>query len=220
MNSRVLDVCKLGTVPYLEALNLQKKFHMQIFNKERNSTLILLEHPPVITLGKHASFEDVLESLEDLNLQNISVEQIDRGGEATAHEPGQLVIYPLLDLRSFGLGPKAFVHKLEEVIIDLLAAYSIQGTRDEKFPGVWVGSEKICSLGIRISKGISYHGAALNISNTLDTFTKIIPCGIRDRSLVTMSRLLDRDLPLSEAADVFLKIFSSKFEVATRFVKD
>lgn len=217
---RELDVYRFGTLVYSEALSLQKELHAQIISGERSSSLLLLEHAPVITLGKHANTDDVLVSMEHLDQAGIALEKVDRGGEATAHEPGQLIIYPLLDLKLFNLGAKAFVNKLEDVIIELLADYSISGHRDEHFPGVWVGLEKVCSVGIRISRGVSYHGMALNVSNSLDTFTKIIPCGIQDRGLSTVSRLLGRKVSVSEVADHFIKIFYQKFEVAAVSFKD
>lgn len=220
MTERELDIFLLGSIAYSEALNLQKELHEQILSGERRSTLLLLEHPPVITLGKHASSDDVLVTTEDLEQAGIDLERVDRGGEATAHEPGQLVIYALLDLKLFNLGAKAFVNKLEDSIIELLGAYSLAAQRDEAFPGVWVGREKVCSVGIRISRGVSYHGMALNVSNSLETFTKIIPCGIQDRKLNTISRLLGKSVSLSEAADRFVKIFCAKFQVAAVFFKD
>jgi lipoate-protein ligase B len=220
VKERKLDVRFLGTLDYPKSLDLQKEYHSQIRSGERESTLLLVEHTPVITLGKHASSLNVLVSTEYLKEAGIALERVDRGGEATAHEPGQLVIYPLLDLRLFQLGPKAYVHKLEDTIIELLADYSITGRRDESFPGVWVKNEKVCSVGIRISGGVSYHGMALNVSNSLETFTKIVPCGIQDRGLNSISRLLGKDLPLFDTADHFQKIFCRNFKVAATFFKD
>lgn len=220
MKSRELDIFHLGSLAYADAFHMQKEFHEDILNGERRSTLLFLEHPPVITLGKHASMEDVLVSEEDLELGGIGLQRVDRGGEATAHEPGQLVIYPLLDLKVFDLGAKAFVNALEDCVIELLGSYSLSAYRDEQFPGVWIGQEKVCSVGIRISRAVSYHGLALNVSNSLETFTKIIPCGIQDRKLNTMSRLLGRPVPVKEAAERFAKIFCGKFEVAAVFFKD
>lgn len=217
---RELEILKLGSLPYAEALSFQKKIHEEIVKGERRSTLLLLEHTPVITLGKHASLDDVLVSTEDLIEAGIDLEKVDRGGEATAHEPGQLVIYPLLDLKVFNLGPKPFVNKLEDAVIELLGTYSLSAHRDEAFPGVWAGREKLCSVGIRISRGVSYHGLALNVSNSLYTFTKIIPCGIQDRGMNTLSRLLGRDVPVSEACDRFIRIFCDKFDVSAAFCKD
>ncbi len=215
-----MEVRFLGCVPYAETFQLQKELHARILNGEGESTLLLLEHAPVITLGKHASLQNVLVPRESLEEAGIALEQVDRGGEATAHEPGQLVIYPIWDLRKTRLGPKAFVSALEDVVMDVLRIYGISGHRDAEFPGVWVGSEKICAVGIRIRQGVSYHGMALNVSNSLNTFQKIIPCGIQDRGVCTISGLLARDISLLEVAKHFAKIFSLKFEVAGTLFKD
>lgn len=212
-----LELRLLGSIPYSEALALQKELHTKISEGEQKSTLLLLEHLPVITLGKHASEEDLLLPPASLDEMGISLERVDRGGEATAHEPGQLVIYPLMDLRRLKMGAKVFVNTLEDCVIELLSSYGISSRRDEEFPGVWVGMQKVCSVGVRISRGVSYHGLALNVLNDLKTFESIIPCGIRDRSMVTVSQVLGRELSVSEVSDHFVKIFSKKFKVSSVF---
>jgi lipoate-protein ligase B len=211
--SKKIDVHCLGSLPYAEGLQLQKKYHAEIINGKRGCTLLCLEHPPVITLGKNANLEDVLISESELLQEGIALEHIDRGGKATAHEPGQLVVYPLMDLRAHRFGAKAFVDRLEACVLDVLKHYNIEGRRDEDFPGVWVGLQKFCSVGIRIQQGVSYHGMALNISNTLETFKKIIPCGIQDRGMVTLSQLLDREISIPEVTKLFIKTFCKNFEM-------
>ena len=214
MENRDIHVYFLGRVPYADGLQLQKEIHGRVVDKKQVSSLLFLEHPPVLTLGKNASNRDVLVTMEELEREGIDLEHVDRGGEATAHEPGQLVVYPILDLRTFQLGPKVFVNRLEDVVIKLLAEYGLSAYRDAEFPGVWVKDAKICSVGFRISRGVSYHGIALNVSNTLDTFSKIVPCGIQNRGLTTLARLVGKELLVTELAERFLQIFRESFAVA------
>ncbi len=210
---RKIEVSILGIMPYMDCLELQKQIHQRVIAAPQHSHLILVEHPSVITLGKHASEEDILVSQDDLLHSNTTLAQVDRGGEATAHEPGQFVAYPILNLRSFKLGPKAFVNQLEEVVRRLLANYGICAHQDETRPGVWVGDTKVCSIGIRVSRGVSYHGLALNVSNSLETFSKIVPCGIRDREMTTMERLLGKKIQIAELRNQFLQHFTDVFSV-------
>lgn len=207
-----LDIAYLGCVDYAEALQIQREIHSEILNAQRNSTLLLLEHFPVITLGKNASLAHLLHSEEELKKQNIAVHRIERGGEATAHEPGQLVVYPLIDLRKSSYGPRNFVHKLEDCIIDTLKHYGIDSRRDDRFPGVWTGSGKICSLGVRISQGVSMHGLALNSHNDLNTFSKIIPCGIENCQMLKVTDFREK-VELKELGRVFSEIFCKNFQV-------
>lgn len=209
-----LEVLHLGSVTYSLALKLQKEFHQQVAQGLRRSILLVLEHPSVITLGLHATPNNVLASYENLEKQGIGLEKIDRGGEATAHEPGQLIAYPILDMRTFKLSPRKYVEILELSVIDLLASYGLSAYRDNKFPGVWVNNTKVCAIGIRISRGVSYHGIALNVANSLATFSHIIPCGISDRGLSTMTQLLQTEVSIKEVADRFVQTLASKLEVS------
>ena len=213
-----LDIHLLGSLEYAEGLRLQKEFHADILKQERNPSLLLLEHFPVITLGKNANRDMLLSSEKELKQESISLHHIERGGEATAHEPGQLVIYPLINLRHFSYGARVFVNKLEDCVLDLLREYKIEARRDDKFPGVWVDSEKICSVGIRISQGVSTHGLALNVSNDLRTFSKIIPCGIQDCRMVTVSELLGKTVSTEEIAKTFIEIFCRNFHISEFFI--
>ncbi len=208
-----LEVLQLGSTPYCLCLKLQKDLHDQVVKGLRKSIILVLEHPSVITLGLHASKENVLASSETLEKQGIGLEKIDRGGEATAHEPGQLIAYPILSMRTFNLSPRKYVESLELAVIDLLASYNLSAYRDDKYPGVWVNNTKVCAIGIRISRGVSYHGIALNVTNSLATFSHIIPCGISDRGLSTMSQLLKTRVSIKEVADRFVHILARKLGV-------
>lgn len=180
----------LGKIEYRKAWDLQKRYHSEIVDGKRQSTLLLLEHTPVITLGKNATPNNLLCKEEELLKEGIDYEHVDRGGEITAHEPGQLIIYPLIHLKNYGFGPKLFVHTLEESILKVLKDFSIDAERHSEYPGVWVSGKKICSVGIRILRKVSYHGLALNVSNDLEIFRKIIPCGLEDKKMTSLSEVL------------------------------
>lgn len=166
-----------GVVEYADALCLQNRLTRARLQEEIEDTLLLLQHPPVITMGKSGKVTNVL-APEAVREKNIRIITTDRGGDVTYHGPGQLVVYPILNIQSHGLSVNGYVWNLEEVIIRVLARYGIVAGRTENLRGVWVGQEKICSLGVHLSNCISKHGLALNINNDLAPFKLINPCGI------------------------------------------
>ncbi len=178
-------------VPYADALALQHRIVAARKQGALNDVLLLLEHPPVFTLGRNARAEHILASREMLQQQGIEVFRVERGGDVTYHGPGQLVGYPILDLHNFRLDVGWFVHSLEEVLIRALADFGLRGTRIEKLIGVWIGDAKIAQIGARIEQWITYHGFALNVAPNLAHFDLIVPCGIRDKAVTSMARLLD-----------------------------
>jgi lipoate-protein ligase B len=178
-------------VPYADALALQHRIVAARKQGALNDVLLLLEHPPVFTLGRNARAEHILASRETLQQQGIEVFRVERGGDVTYHGPGQLVGYPILDLHNFRLDVGWFVHSLEEVLIRALADFGLHGTRIEKLIGVWIGDAKIAQIGARIEQWITYHGFALNVAPNLAHFDLIVPCGIRDKAVTSMARLLD-----------------------------
>jgi lipoyl(octanoyl) transferase len=166
---------------YGRGLALQKDTAAKVASGELpRGALLILSHLPVVTLGKNAGAELTLGSTP----RHVS----DRGGKATAHEPGQLVCYPILPMTFYGLGPRDYVGILCQSVICLLAEEGILAREDPDYPGVWVGDKKICAVGIRIENRITSHGLALNVSNSLDAFQGITPCGILDRGVTTMGR--------------------------------
>lgn len=175
MNGHLLE---LGLTDYEEACALQMEVHQARVEDAIGDTLILTEHLPVYTLGRTARAQHVGEGWERGMIGGIPVHLSDRGGSVTYHGPGQLVGYPILRLRDYCSGPKAFMALLEEVLIRGLAAIGVMSGRRTGMPGVWIGDRKIAAMGVRISRGVTRHGFALNVVNDLTPFSAIVPCGL------------------------------------------
>jgi lipoyl(octanoyl) transferase len=182
-------VHRLGLVDYQEAWALQRRLGEAC--RERGELhLLLLEHPPTYTLGARGKQEHLLLSEAALARLGASVHRVDRGGDITFHGPGQLVGYPVLDLQRWNQGPLWYVRSLEAVLIDALASFGIDAARMPGRPGVWVGSTKIASIGVHVSRGVTSHGFALNVDPDLTFFSHIVPCGLPDVSMTSMARAL------------------------------
>ena len=194
-----MQVMWLGTVGYAQALARQRKFHELRVSGDVPDTILLLEHPHVITLGRRAPETHVLSDGETLAAAGVEVEESDRGGEATYHGPGQLVAYPIVDLRALGLGPVSYVAALEWAIIETMAEYLVDAHRVTGRTGVWVGGDgadpgtgkppagrKIAAIGVRISRGVAMHGLALNVSTELSMYDHIVPCGMPGLELTSI----------------------------------
>jgi lipoyl(octanoyl) transferase len=212
-SSRPLVIHRLGLVPYDEALALQQRLADDRRYGRVPDVLLLLQHPPVITLGVRAHHRRDHVRASDAALAEAGVALYDtgRGGDVTYHGPGQLVGYPILDLKPDRCDVHRYVRDLEEVLIRVAAAFGIEAGRAEGLTGVWVGREKLAAIGVRISRWITSHGFALNVSTNLDHFNLIVPCGIPDRGVTSISRLLGRPVPMAEveqaAADQFCAVF-------------
>jgi lipoyl(octanoyl) transferase len=184
-----LVVARLGTVPYREAWDLQRRLVAQRQHGGGRDTLLLLEHPRVFTLGKRADRSNVLLDDAELARRGIEVVAVDRGGDVTYHGPGQLVGYPILRLA----GTRAvvdYVRALEEILLRTLARFGVTGERSPGYTGVWVGDEKVAAIGVRVTGGgITSHGFALNVTTDLVDFTGIVPCGISDRGVCSLTSL-------------------------------
>ncbi len=197
-NSQPVKVFQLGRVEYEKGFEMQSKLHTLYLQGKHQEAILMLEHEEILTLGKNSSPDHFIEPMVKLEQQGIRVIQTERGGEVTAHMPGQLIAYPILDLSKRGFGARDYVEKLEAAVIELLARHSIEARRDQQYPGVWVEDEKICAIGIRIKKRVSMHGIALNVNNELSLFSRIIPCGIKDRGVTSMSKLLGNGIDFEE----------------------
>jgi len=173
-----LDVRDLGVADYRAVLALQQQLQEQRRAGRIANTALLVEHPAVITLGARQSANKLLLSADELARRGIEVVRIRRGGGATAHNPGQLVFYPILHLQALGLGVSEYVRTLETVGIELLQDLGVAGERRRGFPGLWVGPRKIASVGVRVSRFVTYHGMAVNIQNDLRIFEAMVPCGL------------------------------------------
>lgn len=203
---RVLDVRRLGRMAYGDALELQARLVAERRAGEIPDTLLLLEHPHVITLGSGAHEENVLVTPEERAERGIELFETGRGGDVTYHGPGQLVGYPILDLKPDRCDLHRYLRDLEEVLIGVLAELGLAAGRKEGLTGVWVGDRKLAAIGVRVSSGwITSHGFALNVSTDLGFFGAIVPCGIRDHGVGSISRELGRTVPLADAESAVVR---------------
>jgi lipoate-protein ligase B len=204
-----VDVIKAGTLPYAEALDLQESLRLERSRDHIQDALLILEHTPVITLGQGGGYEDLHASEEGLRQVGIDLVQTNRGGRATFHGPGQLVAYPILKLKDLDL--HAYLWKLEEVVIRVLQAWEIEGLREDRYPGVWIGKAKIAAVGVAVRDNVTMHGLALNVNTDLSFFNWITPCGIQDRGVTSMQSILGRLVPMTAVVDQFVEAFFTIF---------
>ena len=198
-----LEVTRAGLVPYAAALALQADLVAARKAGTIVDTLVLLQHPPVITLGVKVrqSRQHVLASDEDLRTQGIALFEAGRGGDVTYHGPGQLVGYPILDLKPNRMDAHKYVRDLEEVLIGVCADFGLSATRKAGLTGVWVAEEKVAAIGVRLSRWVTSHGFALNVTTDLDHFGLIVPCGISDRGVTSLERLVGVAPPMDGVED-------------------
>jgi len=204
---RELEVRRLGRVPYARGLELQEQLVAERQAGRIPDQLLLLEHDPVFTLGRNARSENVLFPAEALRERGFEVFETGRGGDVTYHGPGQIVGYPIIDLNPDRRDVRKYVASLEEVMIRACAHYGLSAGRTEGMIGAWIENRKIGAIGVRISRWVTSHGFALNVSSALDAFALIVPCGIRDKGVTSLERELDRSVPLEEAMDTIEREF-------------
>ena len=211
---RELAVRRLGLVPYSAAVDLQKDLVEQRRAGRIPDTLLLLEHPHVITLGvKLADARShIVATPEMLAARAVDVVETGRGGDVTYHGPGQLVAYPIVDLKPDRQDVHRYVRDLEDVMIRLCAAFGVAAGRIGGLSGTWVGDRKIGAIGVRISRWITSHGLAFNVSSDLSYFDLIVPCGIADRGVTSLSRELGRPVSVDEAAEALVPAFAGVFD--------
>jgi lipoate-protein ligase B len=173
-----LTVQDCGLAKYREALALQQRLQQERRAGRIEDTVLIVEHPPVVTLGARKSANRLLVNQDELTRQGIELVEIRRGGGVTAHNPGQLVFYPILNLQQLGLSVNEYVRALESVGIDLLGGLRVIAGRRQGLPGLWVGEKKIASIGVRVSRAVTCHGMAINIQNELGIFDLLVPCGL------------------------------------------
>ncbi len=186
---KMLAIRDCGLMPYRRALDLQLELAAARQTGGIGNTLLILEHPPVITLGARKTENKLLLDEAGLQAKGIELVAIGRGGGTTAHNPGQLVLYPILKLRSLNLDITSYIRQLEQIGIDLLCELGVAADRKPGFPGLWVGDKKIASIGVQVKKWVTLHGIAVNISNDLSIFDYIIPCGLNG---VKMTSVLEQ----------------------------
>jgi lipoyl(octanoyl) transferase len=213
MTSGLLEVRRLGCVPYDEALALQRELVEERRAGRIPDILLLLQHPPVITLGVRANGgrANILATEPRLAELGITIHETGRGGDVTYHGPGQIVGYPIVDLRPDRCDVHRYVRDLEDLMIRTCADYGISAGRIAGLTGTWVGAEKIGAIGIRISRWITSHGFAFNVATDLDHFRLIMPCGISDRGVTSLERLIGRAVLLGEVEDALARHFGEVF---------
>ena len=202
-----VNVMDLGKRPYGEVWNLQKDMQKKRINKEIDDLLILVEHDPVYTLGKNADVNHLLQSRD----RSIDVFNIERGGDITFHGPGQLVGYPILDLANYNKSVSWYMRSLEQLTIEVLKEFGILANRVEGLTGVWVGDEKIAAQGVRLSRWVSMHGFSLNVNPDLSFYDGIIPCGIFDRGVTSIQKLLGITQKMAKVKSLVIDKFNQIF---------
>jgi lipoyl(octanoyl) transferase len=215
--ARPLDVRRLGRIDYQAGLDLQKELVEERRAGRIGDTLLLLEHPPVITLGVKTRLgpTNIVASADQLEAEGVAVFETGRGGDVTYHGPGQLVGYPIFDLRPDRQDVHRYVRDLEEVLIRGVKTFGIDGGRVAGLTGVWVGppgrEDKLAAIGVRISRWITSHGFALNVGTDLSHFDLIVPCGITDRGVTSLERLVGRSVPMRDVEDAVIHAFTEVF---------
>ena len=209
MNLPILAL-NMGITNYLSAWSLQRKYHSLVTEGTIGGCVIFGEHQPTLTIGKNGNAEDVLVSKNDLDAMGIALHRIDRGGQVTAHMPGQLVIYPILPVRSLNLTVRRYIEKLEQMVKKILTNYEIKGESRQNLPGIWISERKICSLGIRISRRVSMHGIAINVNNDLGLFRKIVSCGDHQTRATSLTKELGYSVSISDVWGVAVDLLRSE----------
>lgn len=227
MQLRVINVVYLGRVDYATGLQLQQAVVHLVKEGQVGHTLVLLEHPPVITLGRNADRHNIVASPDFLSSKGIELFETDRGGDVTFHGPGQLVGYPIFDLRAFSprLGAVDFVRKVEEVLIRTCGDLGVVTSRIPGLTGVWTDEPaKLAAIGVHISRAVTSHGFALNVNTNLDYFKLIVPCGINDKPVTSLERemagsRIHRLPSLEESAQMVARNFGRVFEAQTLWLE-
>ncbi|MFA9410720.1 MAG: lipoyl(octanoyl) transferase LipB [Deltaproteobacteria bacterium] len=209
--------CRLGTIDYAEAHRLQKELQAKRISGEIDDTVLLLEHPPVLTMGRSAKEQHVLAAPEVLVARGISVHEVGRGGDVTYHGPGQLVAYPIIDLKPDRRDVRKYMWSLEETMIRTCADFGLAATRVEGLNGAWIGDRKVGAVGVRISRWVTMHGLALNANSDLTHFDLIVPCGIQDKTVTSLSAELGRTVFAADVIDPLARHLADLFDTTVEW---
>lgn len=211
MSPQIEIVLIEGLCPYQKGWALQRDRLENIRKGTMPSALFVLEHTPVITLGRNSHDEHVLVSSSELSSRGIEIISTDRGGDVTYHGPGQLVAYPILDLRQWQKSIRWYLRSLEDVVIALLETYGVSATREPPFTGVWVQGEKIAAIGVGLRDWVTFHGLSLNVNTDLTAFQLIVPCGLHGRKVTSLQKILGQSLSMADIMGRFAEIFCKQF---------
>src|ERR1700730_15776688 len=210
--ARACEARWLGLVPYDDGLRMQERAVERLRSGEGPEQLLLLERPHVFTLGRGADSSNILADQQQLQTNSVEVHETGRGGDVTYHGPGQLVGYPIINLKPDRCDVHRYVRDIEEVLIRTIAEFGVTGARISGLTGMWVGNEKIGAIGVRIARWITSHGFALNVNTDLSYFKMIVPCGITDKGVTSLSRLLGRQVDMEQVASVVARHFGEVYE--------
>lgn len=232
------QVIDLGLIEYQEAYEVQKRILEERKQNEVPDTLLILQHTSVITVGRGGRDKNILASKEELRAKGISVHKIDRGGDVTFHGPGQLVAYPIFNLKEQIKDVHLYLRKLEEVVIQFLKKYKVKGSRQQGVTGVWVdpirnydtagsgngisngeNNQKIASIGIGLSNWVTYHGMAIKVNADLSKFSLIRPCGMDSHKITSLNQLLQKTINITEAKERLLEAFKAVFNLEIKVVE-
>ena len=213
---RVVEILELGCTDYKTCWDFQRRVFGLRTAGLIPDILLLTEHDHVYTIGKGGDADHLLANELELKERGATVYHNDRGGDVTYHGPGQLVGYPILDLRSYYLDLHRYLRDIEEVIIRSLKAFDLLGRRIVGYTGVWVDDDKICAIGVKSSRWVTMHGFALNVNTDLSFFQRIIPCGIFEKGVTSLGQLIGRDVEMEEVSDRIIKEFGNVFHVEVR----
>jgi len=208
-------IVNLGYMEYDKALQIQERLHQKRVEGVIGDVLLIVEHPPVLTLGKRGEYSNILMSSEFLEEQGIKIYNVNRGGDVTYHGPGQIVGYPIVGIKGLGKDVRRFVEGLEDVFINLLREhFAIEAHReDKKYTGVWVGDEKITAIGIAVKSWVTMHGFAFNVNTDLDHFRWINPCGITNKGVTSLKKLTGQTQDMAKITNLVVDSFCQVFEV-------
>jgi lipoyl(octanoyl) transferase len=205
------DVVDLGRLDYREAWDVQRAVHTEVADGTRPPALLLVEHDPVITFGRKGGREHLRVPEAELRARGFALYDIERGGDVTYHGPGQLVGYPIFPV---GRRVRDYLRSLEAALVRVLAEHGVEGVGSPGYAGVWVGDEKVVAIGVAVQRNVSFHGFAMNVHTDLSHFETIVPCGIADRGVTSLSRLVGRHVPLDEVRPQVVAAFRAEFGAA------
>ena len=212
-NLREIFAFNIGKMNFRECFTLQNSLQKLRIENKINDIILFVEHPPVYTITKHTPKTNLLLSKDILKSQGIAVESVDRGGDITFHGPGQIVGYPIINLKNYKQSVRWYIHSLQQVIIEVLKIHGIEGMIDEKRPGVWVENRKIAALGVRISRFVTKHGFALNNNVDMKFFTGIVPCGLENTQVTSIFLEIHKKIETEKLITQIAMAFSKFYKI-------